>query len=277
MPHAVAKIWCPSQAHQHLADAKISASQSQVTPLDELIKIVQYCVGGCAAMWGLFLPRWAVLDMEELWPHAACRINMNMLNSEFLPDVHKALLEKYYGKAEKMMKLAYPSMLPPHQALIDRLNLRTNVNLPFTQWQWGWVASEFHDSKNFDFTEGAFSTINTLLGAAMNDPTREKDKDFHTVPNISMVHLEPTPQPNQQTEVTHVVIKDIKNGDLEHKIACRQAIICAGSVESPAILLRSVDGDLSRYGSKFINTFGHVTDHHILAVMSPFFYHNMAD
>ena len=43
-PHAVAKIWCPSQAHQRLADAKISASQSQVTPLDELIKIVQYII-----------------------------------------------------------------------------------------------------------------------------------------------------------------------------------------------------------------------------------------
>ena len=41
-PHAVAKIWCPSQAHQCLADAKILASRSQVTPLDELIKIVQY-------------------------------------------------------------------------------------------------------------------------------------------------------------------------------------------------------------------------------------------
>ena len=41
-PHTVAKIWCPSQAHQRLADAKILASRSQVTPLDELIKIVQY-------------------------------------------------------------------------------------------------------------------------------------------------------------------------------------------------------------------------------------------
>ena len=42
VPHAVAKIWCLSQAHQRLADAKILASQSQVTPLDKLIKIVQY-------------------------------------------------------------------------------------------------------------------------------------------------------------------------------------------------------------------------------------------
>ena len=104
-----------------------------------------------------------------------------------------------------------------------------------------------------------------------------------------MVCLEPTPQPDQQTEVTHVVIKDIKNGDREHKIACRQAVICAGfisckrakslrnPVESPAILLRSVDGDLSIYGDEFIKSFGHVTDHRILAVTFPFFFRNMAD
>lgn len=56
-----------------------------------------------------------------------------------------------------------------------------------------------------------------------------------------------------------------------------RAVICAGSVESPAILLRSVDGDLSRYGDEFIKSFGHVTDHRILAVTSPFFFRNMAD
>jgi len=110
------------------------------------------------------------LSGMELWPHAACRIDMNTLNSEFPPEVCKALLDKYYGKAEKAMRLAYPTTLPPHQALIDRLNLRTNANLPFTQWQWGRVASEFRDSKNFDFAVGAFGTIDTLLEAAMNDP-----------------------------------------------------------------------------------------------------------
>ena len=228
------------------------------------------------------------LSDMELWPHAACRIDMKTLESEFPPEVYEALLDKYYGKAEKMMRLAYPTTLPPHQALIDRLNLRTNANLPFTQWQWGRVASEFRDSKNFDFAVGAFSTIDTLLEAAMNDPDRliepvtndpagKKDKNFRTVPNISVVRLEPTPQPNQQTDVTHVVIKDVKNGDCEHKIACRRAVICAGSVESPAILLRSVDGDPSRYGDEFIKSFGHVTDHRILAVTSPFFFRNMAD
>jgi hypothetical protein len=212
----------------------------------------------------------------ELWPHATCRIDMNTLKSQFPPEVYKAL-DKYYGKAEKMMRLAYPTTLPPHQALIDRLNLRTDTKLPFTQWQWGRVASEFRDSRNFDFTEGAFSTIDTLLEAAMNDPTGKTDDNFRTVPNISVVRLEPTPQPNQQTEVTHVVIKDIKNGNSVHKIACKQAVICAGSVESPAILLRSVDGDPSRYGDEFVKSFGHVTDHRILAVTCPFFFRNMAD
>ena len=96
------------------------------------------------------------------------------------------------------MKIAYPTTLPPHQALIDRLNRRTNTDLPFTQWQWGRVASEFRDPNNYDFAEGAFSTIDTLLEAAMNDPTGGNDKNFRTVPNASVVRLEPAPTANQQ-------------------------------------------------------------------------------
>lgn len=218
-----------------------------------------FCVGGRSTVWGLFSPR----------------IDINTLKSEFPPEVCGALLNEYYGKAEKMINLSYPSTLPPHQALIDRLNLRLNTSLPSTQWQWGRVASEFRDPKNYDFAEGAFSTTDTLLETAMNDPTGANDKNFRTVPNVSAVRLEPSPQPNQRTEVTHVVIKDIENH--EYKIACKRAVVCAGSVESPAILLRSVDGDLSRYGDKFIESFGHVTDHRILAVSSPFFYRNMGD
>ena len=217
-------------------------------------------------------------DAERQWPHASCRIDIDTLNSEFPPEVCKALLGKYYDEAEKMMKLAYPTTLLQHHSLIDALNLRTNdTKLPFLQWQWGRVASEFRDLKNFDFAEGAFSTIDTLLEAAMNDPKGADKDDFRTVPNLSVVRLEPTPQPDQENrpEVTHVVIKD-KMGT-EYKIACKHAAICAGSIESPAILLRSVDGDLSKYGDAFINAFGHVTDHRILSVSSPFFYRNMAD
>jgi len=217
-----------------------------------------FCVGGRSPVWGLFSPR----------------VDINTLNAEFPPEVTEALLNNYYGDAEKIMNLTYPITLRQHHTLIDALNLRTNTKLPFTQWQWGRVASEFRDPRNFDFAEGAYSTIDKLLEAAMNDPIGEKD-NFRTVPNVSVVRLEPTPQPNEQTEVSHVVIKD-KEG-VEHKIACKRAAICAGSIESPAILLRSVNGDISKYGGAFADSFGHITDHRILAVSSPFFYHDMGD
>jgi choline dehydrogenase-like flavoprotein len=220
-----------------------------------------FCVGGRANVWGLFSPR----------------IDLHTLKSKFPQEVSQALLDEYYGKAEKMVNLSYPTTLPPHQALIDRLNLRTDPSLPHTQWEWGRVASEFRDSKNYDFAEGAFSTLDKLLEAAMNDPTGKKDKNFRTVPNVSVVRLEPTPRPNEKIEASHVVIKDVKNGDREYKIACKRAVVCAGSIESPAILLRSVNGDASRYGNDFVKSFGHITDHRILAVTSPFFYRNMGD
>src|ERR1700761_2227088 len=190
---------------------------------------------------------------------ASCRVSIDTLSREFPHEVKTALLDEYYGKAEVMMKLAYPATLPLQQALIDRLNLRT-PELPFTQWGWGRVASEFHDPNNYDFAEGAFSTIDTLLEAAMNDPKGEIDQNFRVVPNVPVVRLEPTPQPNQQTKATHVVIQD---GLLQHKIACKHVVICAGSVESPAILLRSADGDPSKYGRNFAEAFGHITDHRI--------------
>lgn len=220
-----------------------------------------FCVGGRGAVWGLFAPR----------------VSIDTLNSQFPPEVSKALLDEYYGKAEKMMKIAYPTTLPLHQALIDRLNLRTeeNKDLPFTQWKWARIASEFRDPRNYDFAEGAFSTIDALLEAAMNDPKGDKDTNFRTVPNVSVVRLEPPPQPDQQTKLTHVVIQN--GSSKQYKIACKQAVICAGSVESPAILLRSAGGDPSQYGAKFAEAFGHVTDHRILSVTSPFFYRNMAD
>jgi hypothetical protein len=44
-----------------------------------------------------------------------------------------------------------------------------NSPLPTTQWEWGRVASEFGDPRNFDFAEGAFSTVDRLLEAAMDD------------------------------------------------------------------------------------------------------------
>lgn len=47
---------------------------------------------------------------------------------------------------------------------MERLNVKINFeNNRNVQWQWGRIASEFCDQKNFDFARGAYSTIDKLL------------------------------------------------------------------------------------------------------------------
>ena len=212
----------------------------------------------------------------ERWVDFFCRISFDTLKAEFPSTIKDALLTEYYRKAEEVLQLEYPITKPPHQALIDRLNLQLDQGLPSTQWEWGRIASQFRDPKNYDFAAGAYSPIDTLLEATMNDPTGKKDPNFRTILNAPVARLEPQPTPNQLSSVTHVVVKD---GDTERKIACKKVAVCAGSIESAAILLRSADGDISNFGtSDDIKTeFGHITDHHILSVAMPFFYRDMED
>ena len=185
-------------------------------------------------------------------------------------------MNNYYPKAEKMMKISFPENIPPNQALIDRLNLRTDAtaHLPATQFSGVHLASEFRGEGNSNFAKSAFSSIDTLLSAAMDNPDGQTDKNFRTILNATVVRLEPEPKPGQVTSATHVVVK---HGDKEFKIACKQAIICAGTVESGAILLRSVGGDTRKFGDGFPEIFGHVTDHRSFGVAMPFFCRNMAE
>lgn len=171
------------------------------------------------------------------------------------------------------MKISYPQTLPLHRALMDALNLRLpQSTLPTTQWEWGRIASEFRDEKNYDFAEGAYSTIDGLLEAAMDDPTGEGK--FHAILNSPVSHLLPEPEAGKLKTLSHVVVKDASG---EHKIQCRNAIISAGAVESPAILLRSAGKTLldKAYGKDFARDFGHVTDHYIFYVSLPFYYKDM--
>ena len=175
-----------------------------------------------------------------------------------------------------MMKIFFPEIIPPNQALIDRLNLRTDTtaHLPATQFSGVHLASEFHEEGSSNFARSAFSSIDTLLSAAMDNPDGQTDKNFRTILNATVVRLEPEPRPGQVTSATHVVVK---HGDKEFKIACKQAIVCAGTVESGAILLRSVGGDTRKFGDGFSEIFGHVTDHRSFEVAMPFFCRNVAE
>lgn len=168
------------------------------------------------------------------------------------------------------MNLSYPETLPLHRALRDSLNLHSpGSKLPTTQWDWGRVASEFRNAKNFDFAEGAYSTVDRLLEAAMDDQGKGK---FKIILDSLASRLEPKPKPGTKQAATHVVVKD--ESGAEHKIRANNIVLSAGAVESPAILLRSMDGDTKTqaFGREFDRSFGHVTDHPIFYVTMPFYY-----
>jgi hypothetical protein len=204
------------------------------------------------------------------------RMSDDTFKSEFPEVVYKDLNNKYLPKAEDTMNISYPQTLPLHRALIDKLNLwDSDLNLPKTQWEWGRVASEFRNEKNFDFAEGAYSTVDRLIEAAMDDATTRDGGKFQILLESPVDRLEPPPKVGTTQSVSHVVVKDASG---EHKISCKSAVVCAGSVESPAILLRSAgETPLEKaYGKDFKKDFGHVTDHYIFYVTLPFFYRDMA-
>ncbi|KAF5536591.1 FAD NAD(P)-binding domain-containing protein [Fusarium napiforme] len=217
-----------------------------------------YCLGGRSTVWGLFSPR----------------IDDKTFRTHFPKEVYEDLNKKYLRKAEEWMNISYPRTLPLHRALKDRLNSRDSESrLPTTQWEWGRVASQFADSGNFDFAEGAFSTVDRLLEAAMDDHCGHGR--FKILINSLGSRIEPKPKPGKIQSATHVVVQD--ESGLEHKIRTKNTVICAGAIESPSILLRSMAEDSIKqtFGKEFAHDFGHVTDHHIFYVTLPFYYKDM--
>jgi hypothetical protein len=175
------------------------------------------------------------------------------------------------------MNVLYPETKPLHRELIDRLNIHRDQLLPTTQWAWGRVASEFtnKDRKNYNFAQGAFSSIDRLLESAMDEADKEPSKrKFKTVLEAPVVRLEPKPEAGKVQPVSHVVVKDAAGN--EHKIRTKQAVLAAGTIDSAAVLLRSMDGatPTEAFGPEFAQHFGHATDHYIYAVSLPFYYRN---
>ncbi|KAG9005339.1 hypothetical protein FRB94_001630 [Tulasnella sp. JGI-2019a] len=204
-----------------------------------------HCIGGRSAAWGLFAPR----------------VHDDTLRRWFPKNVEKDLKETYFEKADKLFNLSLPNSKIIHQHLLERLNTPTSTAYS-VNWQWGRIASEFKDSKNFDFAEGAYSTIDKLLEIMMskppanNDPTsneRSEHKNFKMLIRTEVRKLELS-----GTKVTGVVVRPTPGGT-EKVIKLKpggQVVLAAGSVASPTILLRS--------GYKLGREAGHITDHDIL-------------
>ena len=214
-----------------------------------------FCLGGRSAAWGLFAPR----------------IHDEVLRKEFPDDVTNNLIWTYYTEAEKLMTLSQPETQTIHQGLMERLNIEAK---PAVQWQWGRIASEFRDAKNFDFADGAYSTIDRLLEIAMSKPLDSNGKlkehvNFKQLLGTEVRRLEWNTAASKRVTGVRVRTQDGKEDVIELKSG-GQVVVAAGTVYSAAILLRSGVDLKSRGGL-------HVTDHDIFFRALPFEYRDPVD
>ncbi|KAG8706394.1 hypothetical protein FRC09_002432 [Ceratobasidium sp. 395] len=206
-----------------------------------------FALGGRSSAWGLFAPR----------------IHDDNLKKYIHPDVSSALRGEYYDRAERLMLLSAPTTKPIHQHVMDRLNIEglAEVKESQIQWEWGRIASEFSDNSNFDFARGAYSSIDKLLEIAMSKPTDAggnivEHEYFKTVLNADVRSLDFDGDKNVQN--VNVLTREGKIDKIPVK-KDGKVVLCAGSVHSPAILLRSgISQDtLASHGGL------HLTDHDI--------------
>ncbi|TFY78999.1 hypothetical protein EWM64_g5012 [Hericium alpestre] len=207
-----------------------------------------YCLGGRSAAWGLFAPR----------------VHDEILSRHFHPRVRHDLVSKYFREAETLMSLSLPTTKPIHQDLMERLNMAGDLGV---QWQWGRIASEFRDDKNFDFASGAYSTIDKLLEIAMSKPKAPDGSDIEHANFKILLETEARAlEFDDERKATGVVVRtpDGREETISLKTNGR-VVLAAGSVASPAILLRS-GVNLKKHGGL------HLTDHDIFFKAQPFRY-----
>jgi choline dehydrogenase-like flavoprotein len=236
-----------------------------------------YCLGGRSAVWRPICHRYGSLPSSVEISSEDRHLSMSdcFFRSHFHPSVYDELKQTYLRKAEDCMNVTDPEMLPLHDELLVYLNARTRgSHLPASQWTWGRLASDPGDKRkrSLGFAPGAYSSIDRLLEAAIDDQGRSQ---FKTVLDSAVSHLEPKPEAGKLQSISHVVAKDASGA--EHRIRTKNVVVSAGAVESAAILLRSMGGDMpsQAFGDEFARGFGQVTDHRIFFVALPFYYRNM--
>lgn len=209
-----------------------------------------YMVGGRSSAWGLFAPR----------------IHDTTFTRYFPPDLAKELTSMWYLKAERLLKLSVPETQIVHQQLMERLDMKADPAHE-VQWQWGRIASEFRGGQNFDFAEGAYSTIDKLLEIMMSKPVDAdgklvEHKNFKMLLNSEVRALSMEGKdargvlvrpPGASSDV-EILLK--RQGNQADGPITGRVVLCAGSVASPSILLRS--------GVALGKGGGHITDHDIL-------------
>ena len=223
-------------------------------------------IGGRGAAWGLFCPR----------------IHDEPLEAKFGTDLSKDLRDIWYTEAETLMALSLPLTNTVHQNIMERMNIKTKSK--GCQWQWGRIASEFNDSRNFDFARGAFSPIDKILEIAMS---KRRDSTGASIehPNWKILintEVRKILWDKDEKRATGVLVRDangketeifLKNDDSGIPLDDTKIVLGAGSVGSPAILMRSgLKDELQNSESNAL----HLTDHDILAKGITFTYDDLS-
>jgi choline dehydrogenase-like flavoprotein len=197
-----------------------------------------YAFGGRSNVWGLFIPRPHHETLDRYFPQA----------------VVNDLRKPYFRKAETLLRISYPETRPVHQALIDALNA---TNTP-TKWQWGRMASDFKEERNFDFAEGGYSTVDKLLEIAMNNSKSVISK-FNILADAEVTQL----------NFEQKTVKSLQLRGYAKPLRAKHVVLSAGSVHSAAILRRS-----QVPLEEGLQTAGHLTDHDMFLVERSFHYQN---
>lgn len=215
-----------------------------------------FSLGGRSAAWGLFAPR----------------IHDETLSNDFPSQVKSALLDTYYRQAEALMNLSLPTTRTVHQNLMERLNMSRVANV---QWQWGRIASEFNEERNFNFAEGAYSPIDKLLEIAMSKPKgADGNEEEHENFKI-LLRTEVREVIWDGNRAAGVLVQGRDGNPVKLRVKKEgQVILAAGSVGSAAILLRSGKSVVDVLNA---NDALHVTDHDIFARSASFRYREPAD
>ncbi|KAJ3550465.1 hypothetical protein NM688_g5070 [Phlebia brevispora] len=221
-----------------------------------------YCLGGRSVAWGLFSPR----------------IHDRTLHDYFPKQVVEDVLGRYYSLAEATMQLSIPATQQRHLRLIERLNIDEAVSGRDASWEWGRIASQFHRTNNYYFPVDAWSTVDRLLEIAMSKEPGKEHPKFRILLQAEVRRIEIESPAGQTPRALGVTILAFVDGaPQEYFIPLRQpskpgpqptVVLCAGSVQSAAILLRSkvpLTSESSYDGC-------HITDHEIFYTSRSFRY-----